>query len=145
VRDLVSAAYSHYIPLIGRTPIPMLTDYVEAVRAHDVWVIDDGGAIVGVLELDPRPDHLSLENVAVFPAQQGRGLGSLLLDQAEAVARERGLPEIRLMTNERYVTNIAMYERRGYVETHRQPHLGTDLVYFTKAVDLGGPSRGDAP
>jgi GNAT superfamily N-acetyltransferase len=138
VRDLVSAAYSHYIPLIGRTPIPMLTDYVEALRAHDVWVLVDGGAIVGVLELDPRPDHLWLENVAVFPAQQGRGLGSLLLDQAEAVARERGLPEIRLLTNERYVTNIAMYERRGYVETHRRPHLGTDLVYFTKAIDLGG-------
>jgi hypothetical protein len=29
-----------------------------------------------------------------------------------------------------------MYERYGYRETHREPHLGTDLVYFRK--DLAG-------
>jgi hypothetical protein len=38
-----------------------------------------------------------------------------------------------------------MYERRGYVETHRRPHLGTELVYFTKAIDLGGCPRGEVP
>lgn len=140
VRDLVSAAYGHYIPVIGRTPIPMLTDYHDAIRAHEVWILDDEGTIVGALELDPRPDHLWLENVAVLPSHQGRGLGRLLIAHAESIARERGLPEIRLLTNERYLANIAMYERRGYVETHRQPHLGTDLVYFVKKVDLDGQS-----
>lgn len=139
VQDLVAAAYSHYIPLIGRTPIPMLTDYAAAVREHEVWVLDDDAALVGVLELDPRPDHLWLENVAVLPSRQGRGFGRLLLQHAEAVARQRALPEIRLLTNERYVANIAMYERHGYFETHRQPHLGTDLVYFAKTIDLDGP------
>jgi GNAT superfamily N-acetyltransferase len=132
VRDLVRDAYSHYIPLIGRTPIPMLTDYAEAIRTRDVWVLDAQDTIVGVLELDARPDHLWLENVAVLPAHQGHGLGKVLLAHAEQVARERELPEIRLLTNERYLANIAMYERHGYVETHRQPHLGTDLVYFAK-------------
>ena len=134
VRDLVRDAYSHYIPLIGRTPIPMLTDYADAIRTHEVWVLDDEDTIVAVLELDPRVDHLWLENVAVRPAHQGRGLGRLLLAHAERVARERALPEIHLLTNERYVANIAMYERHGYRETHRRPHLGTDLVYFAKTV-----------
>lgn len=139
VRDLVADAYSHYIPIIGRTPIPMLTDYADAVRAHEVWVLDDDGTIVGVLELDPRQDHLWLENVAVLPARQGRGFGRVLLAHAERVAGERALREIRLLTNERYLANIAMYERHGYIETHRRPHLGTDLVYFTKRIEHEHP------
>ncbi len=145
VNDLVSAAYSHYAPLIGRTPIPMLTDYAEAIQARDVWVLVDGAAIVGVLDLEARPDHLWLENVAVLPARQGRGLGKRLLEHAEAVARERGLPEIRLLTNELYAANIAMYERYGYVETHRLPHLGTDLVHFVKAIERGPLPPGGVP
>jgi hypothetical protein len=53
VRDLVDAAYVGYVPLIGRTPIPMLTDHAEAVREHEVYVLDTGLTAVGVLDLDP--------------------------------------------------------------------------------------------
>lgn len=136
IRDLVNAAYEHYLPLIGRTPIPMLADYSEAIRKHETWVLDEDDEIIGVLELDPRGDHLWLENIAVEPTRQGRGLGRQLLRHAEIVARERALPEIHLLTNERYAENIAMYERHGYRETHRVPHLGTDLVYFVKPIDV---------
>jgi ribosomal protein S18 acetylase RimI-like enzyme len=134
ITSLVRAAYEHYEPLIGRTPLPMLTDYALAIREHVVWVVEDGARIVGVLELDPRDDHLWVENVAVAPDQQGRGLGRRLLRHAEDEARRHGLREIGLLTNERYAANIAMYTRYGYRETHRQPHLGTDLVYFRKTL-----------
>ena len=135
IRDLVTAAYQGYIPLLGRTPIPMLADYHEAVRAHDVWVLDEGDAgIVGVIELIPHADHLYVENVAVTPARQGQGFGRQLLGLADREARARGLTELGLLTNERYTSNIAMYERYGYVETHRTPHLGSDLVHFRKTL-----------
>lgn len=133
VRRLVHAAYAHYEPLLGRTPMPMLTDYGAAVRDHEVWVLDaPDGSIMSVLELIERPDHLWIDNVAVDPAWQGRGLGRQLLRYADDEARRRGLPELGLLTNERYVANIAMYERYGYRETRREPHLGTDLVHFRK-------------
>ena len=132
IRELVVAAYAPYIPLLGRTPIPMLTDHAAAIRDHDVWVLEAEGVIVGVIELIPYPDHLWIENVAVTPRSQGRGFGRRLLGHAEEEARRRELPEIRLLTNERYVANIAMYTRYGYRETHRRPHLGTDLVHFAK-------------
>ena len=40
-----------------------------------------------------------------------------------------------LLTNERYLDNIAMYTRYGYRETHREPYRGSDLIYFRKALD----------
>ena len=134
ITDLVAAAYEHYRPLIGRTPLPMLTDYTVTVREHEVWVLEADGFLAGVLDVEPKPDHLWLDNVAVHPSAQRRGLGRRLLAQAEAIARQRGLAEIRLLTNERYVENIGMYLRHGYIETHRAPYLGTDLVHFSKHV-----------
>lgn len=140
IAALVHDAYVGYAPLLGRTPIPMLADYAVAVRDHETWVLVDEGAetsIVGVIELVPHPDRLWVENVAVALAAQGRGLGRRLLAHADAEARRHGLTELGLLTNERYVSNIAMYERYGYVETHREPYLGTDLVHFRKELTDG--------
>jgi GNAT superfamily N-acetyltransferase len=134
ITELVAAAYGPYAELIGRTPIPMLTDYTQAVRTHELWVVEDGPQIVGLVELEARTDHLWIENVAVDPRWQGRGIGRGLLAHAEDEARRLGLAEMRLLTNERYVANIAMYTRYGYLETHREPHLGTDLVHFSRGL-----------
>jgi N-acetylglutamate synthase-like GNAT family acetyltransferase len=135
IRKLVADAYRHYEPLIGRTPIPMQTDYSVAVHEHDVWILESDAEVIGVLDLAVRDDYLWVENVAIAPDRQGLGLGRRLLDHAEDEARRHGLSELRLLTNERYVRNIAMYVRYGYRETHREPYQGTDLVYFTKSLD----------
>jgi len=82
--ELVADAYRHYEPLIGRTPLPMLIHYEDAVREHDIWVLDADGTLVGIVELERRLDHLWIENVAVAPSWQGRGLGRLLLRQPSA-------------------------------------------------------------
>ena len=92
------------------------------------------GTLVGVIELVVRDDRLWIENVAIRPAAQGQGLGRRLLQHAEAEAAARGLPQVGLLTNERYASNIAMYERYGYRETHREPYLGTDLIHFRKSL-----------
>ena len=133
VRRLVHRSYAHYEPLLGRTPMPMLTEYDAAIADHEVWVLEAAdGTCAAVLELIDRPGHLWIDNVAVDPDWQGRGLGRRLLAFADAEARRRDLPELGLLTNERYTANIAMYERYGYRETHREPHLGSDLVHFRK-------------
>ena len=135
IRDLVIAAYEGYTPLLGRTPTPMLADYEAAVRDHETWVLEGAdGVIVGTIELIAHPDHLWVQNVAIRPELQGRGLGRQLLQLAEDEARVRDLPAIGLLTNERYTANLAMYERYGYVETHREPYRGTDLVHFRKTL-----------
>jgi N-acetylglutamate synthase-like GNAT family acetyltransferase len=137
ITELVADAYRHYEPLIGRTPMPMLVHYADALREHDIWVLELDSRLVGVIELEPRGDHLWVENVAVAPRWQGRGFGRLLLRHAEVEAARLGLREIGLLTNERYIDNIAMYTRYGYRETHRVPHQGTDLVFFRKQLQAG--------
>lgn len=134
VRDVVHAAYGAYGSLLGRTPSPMLTDQGEAIRTHEVWVLIEAGRVVGAIDLVVRDDHLWVDNVAIEPDRQGRGHGRRLLAHAEDRARAHGLETMGLLTNERYVANVAMYQRYGYQETHREPYEGTDLVHFRKSL-----------
>jgi GNAT superfamily N-acetyltransferase len=129
---IASAAYQHYVARIGRAPAPMTADYAQAVRADQAWVASDRGEIVGLAILAAWPCYLLLENMAVLPAAQRRGIGSRLLALAEDQARTLHLNEVRLYTNEAMTENIAYYPRHGYVETHRAEHDGFRRVFFCK-------------
>lgn len=83
-------------------------------------------------------DELVIDNVAVSPAAQGRGLGTVLLRQAERFAAGYGLGRVRLYTNEAMTENVDYYARRGFVETHRAIDDGFRRVYFTKRLELPG-------
>src|SRR5438132_577011 len=100
IEPVVAAAYQVYVPRIGRPPAPVADDHAAAARDGNTWVAELDGAVVGLAVLVPRGDHLLLENVAVAPGAQGRGVGGALLGQAEQYARSHGLPEVRLYTNE---------------------------------------------
>ena len=119
VGDLVRMAYSKYIERIGREPAPMLEDYAALIRAGEVWVLAEGGEVLGVLVMRPAEDHLFVDNVAVAPGHQGRGLGRELVAFAEARARRDGLPEVRLYTNEKMHENLVVYARLCFDETGR--------------------------
>ena len=122
LREIAVAAYEQYVPLIGRAPAPMTADYAAAVQAGQVWVAAGAdGAALG---------FLLLENVAVVPAAQGRGLGARLLAFAEEQARALRLAEIRLYTNEAMTANLAYYPRHGYTETHRAQEDGIRRIFF---------------
>lgn len=135
VKRLVDDAYGHYQARIGRKPMPMQMDQAAAIRDREVWVLEDDGRVVGVIDLQPDLDHVLIVNVAVDPGRQGEGLGSRLLVHAEQRAHELNLPEVRLYTNERFVENLALYARRGYRETHRVPAGQTAVVHMRKRLD----------
>jgi ribosomal protein S18 acetylase RimI-like enzyme len=134
LRAIAAAAYQKYVARIGRAPAPMDADYAQAVRDEQAWAAVDDGEIAGFVVLIPESGYLLLENVAVQPAAQGRGIGARLLAQAEDHARELGLAEIRLYTNEAMTENLAYYVRHGYVETHRAEQDGFRRVFFRKRV-----------
>jgi N-acetylglutamate synthase-like GNAT family acetyltransferase len=132
LRALVERAYAPWVPVVGRRPMPMDDDYDARVAAGEAWVLEEAGAIRGVLVLEERADHLLLDNVAAEPDRRGRGDGRALLDFAEAEARRRGLPEVRLFTNELMERNIALYAARGYAETERRQEKGFRRVFMAK-------------
>jgi ribosomal protein S18 acetylase RimI-like enzyme len=134
LRALVERAYAPWVPVVGRRPMPMDDDYGVRVAAGEAWVLEEAGALRGVLVLVNHADHLLLENVAVEPARKGEGHGRALLDFAEAEARRRGFPEVRLYTNERMERNIALYAARGYAETGREEGEGFRRVFMAKRV-----------
>ena len=114
ISDLTRQAYAKWVPLIGREPKPMTADYDQAVARHRFDLLHIDGTLAALIETIGEADHLLVENVAVSPDFQGRGLGRKLMAHAEVLAREQGFGMIRLYTNQRFAENIALYRRLGY-------------------------------
>jgi ribosomal protein S18 acetylase RimI-like enzyme len=134
VQALTRQAYAKWVPLIGREPKPMQADYDRAVREHRIDLALLDGALAGLIETIDRPDHLLIENVAVAPAVQGRGVGWRLMAHAERLAAEQGHAELRLYTNARFEENIALYRRLGYrVDREDEGPLGV-AVHMSKRI-----------
>lgn len=131
---IVSAAYEKYVVRIGKPPGPMLDDYPSHIRAHTAWVIEIAGRVGGIIVLLPKDDHLLLDNVAVDPALQGRGIGRALMAFAEKEAQRRGYRELRLYTHEKMTENLAMYSALGWHETGRGEEAGYRRVFFRKTI-----------
>jgi GNAT superfamily N-acetyltransferase len=79
VSAITDAAYSKYIPLLGRKPEPMTVDYGEMIAKHPVHFLMVGDRPAGVLVLEHEKDQTLIWSVAVHPDFQGRGLGLRLL------------------------------------------------------------------
>ena len=58
-------------------------------------------------------------------------MGTAHAEQQPEEARRRGLPEVRLYTNVLMERNIALYAKRGYVETERRVEEGFSRVFMT--------------
>lgn len=111
----------------------MTVDYDRAVVEHQIDLYEEDGELLALIELVPQADHLLIENVAVRPDQQGKGIGGRLLLHAEAVALSLGFTEIRLYTNAAWLVNIAFYAKRGYQEYHRGSIVpGLTTVFMKK-------------
>ncbi len=139
VAACVHAAYRHYVARNGMIPVPMRLDYEDVIRTSPVTVVEHGGGVVGVLVLTVGTEGFLLDNIAVQPAHQGKGLGRCLLGYAESEAVRQGFGSIYLFAQEVMTENIALYERAGYVEYARRTELGLHRVYLRKQLARTAP------
>jgi ribosomal protein S18 acetylase RimI-like enzyme len=114
VRALTREAYGKWVAVIGREPRPMTADYDEALRRHRIDLLLVDGILAGLIETVAAVDHLLIENVAVAPAFQGKGLGRRLMAHAEHLAASLGHRTLRLYTNKLFAENVRLYRRLGY-------------------------------
>ena len=133
---LVDRAYGKYVARIGRQPLPMTVDYTEVIGRDMVWVIENEDELSAAIVLipDSQTGRLCIDNVAVDPERQGKGLGRRLMHFAEQEARRIGFGSLYLFTNEAMTENIAFYTRLGYRETHRETQHGRRLVFMEKVL-----------
>ncbi|MEO3429247.1 GNAT family N-acetyltransferase [Pelagibius sp. CAU 1746] len=95
-------------------------------------VVDDGGAVVGCLQLTFIPG-LSLkamwrgqiESVRIASSRRGQGLGHVMIDWAVAECRRRGCGLVQLTMNKSRTDSHRFYESLGFEATHE----GFKLVF----------------
>jgi GNAT superfamily N-acetyltransferase len=134
IASLTRAAYLKWVPVIGREPKPMEANYDEAVLKHRFDLLYVDGTLAALIETVKEADHLLIENVAVSPDFQGRGLGGQLLKHAEKLACDLGYGELRLYTNKMFAANVALYLHVGYrIDRETIGPRGT-TVYMSKTV-----------
>ncbi len=124
LRDCLDAAYAEYADRIPDLP-PVSANCAEEIEAHQVWVAESGGMIVGGLVLVPGDAVMLLANVAVHPDKRGAGLGRELLALAETEAADRGYTEMRLNTHVDMPETARLYARNGWQQVARRENTIT--------------------
>ena len=131
-RTLVCSSYELYQKRMEREPAPMAADYPALISNQFVTVVQRGSEIAGILVCYPRDDALHVENVAVDPAFQGQGIGTLLMHYAEEQALSLKLTRIELYTHELMTENIPFYEGLGFYIRERGEQDGYARIFFEK-------------
>jgi len=84
----------------------------------------EDGRLVGCVFCKPEPGFLYIGKLAISPVCQGKGIGRRLLSVAEDIARERGLPTLRLETRIELTANHETFARWGFEKTAENSHAG---------------------
>ena len=111
---------------------------MPAISDGRVWVAEDGDKIVGMTMYGVADRVVDVWKLYVRPKRQGEGIGRALLDSV--IAATRGSADrVTLAYMDGNTSARAFYERRGFVETHRETDAlgGPDDVWMElRSADL---------
>lgn len=125
------ASFQDYIPLIGRTPGPMLEDYCRAMEEDHLFVaLGEEGLLGYLLIKDGEGDFMWMDVLAAHP--KGTGVGRQLMDHCEDFIRAQGKSECRLYTHVKYRRTQEIYLRRGYEIYDRVKEKGFERFYMRR-------------
>lgn len=132
IKSCARQAYEIYVDRIGREPAPMVADFKTEIENGHVHVLAGENLIEGFVVFYRRGDHIHLENVAVAPEVQGKGIGRQLVTFVENSARNAGIEAVELYTNQKMTENLTFYPSIGYEEIGRGEQDGFLRVFFRK-------------
>jgi len=85
------------------------------IHDGDIYVVEVENKIIGVYVLYPlNTETVELKNIAVAEAHQNRGIGKLMLADAEMRAKERGFREIIVGTPDIATKQLNFYQKAGF-------------------------------
>lgn len=132
VRDFQHAAYARNRAIQKVEPLPLLVDYADIFRTHEVYVAEQDARIAGVLILEERPDDLLVWSIATCETAKETGLGNLMLRAAEDRAAALGRATMRLYTGQKLTRNVAWYQRSGYAIERIETMPDRNVVHMVK-------------
>ena len=133
--DAVMALVRRVVPLMRASGnlqwdshYPNPTVFERDVELTQLWVAEIDGQIAGIAAVttDQEPDYANVgwdisepaivvHRLAVDPAFQGKGIAAALMQQAEAVARSRGITILRVDTNSQNQATQKLFPKLGYL------------------------------
>lgn len=137
-----------WVNLPSRDILERFWQGVIAMPARILFVARLDGVICGTCQIwkppinnEAQAHSAQLTTNFVAPWARGHGLATMLLDEAEAVARKEGFSVINLDVRETAESAIKLYEAQGYVRFGMHPNYarvdGKTLkgYYYTKVID----------
>ena len=131
-----------------RSPEQMAAWYAERSAAGFPVLVarDAAGAVLGYASYGPFRPHDGFRgsvehSIYVRPGQQGRGIGSRLLEALIARGRDAGLHVMIGGLEAGNAASLALHARHGFQETGRMPEVGAKfgrwltLVFVQKFLD----------
>lgn len=94
----------------------------EWLNKGSIYVVEDGSTLTGFVAAQPRDSVLYVAELAVLESEQGRGIGSMLLDRIINLARQeardagRTSARVSLTTYADVHWNGPWYRKRGFRE-----------------------------
>ena len=101
--------------------------FTQDVQLRQLWVAEADGSVAGVAAIttDQEPGYaqagwditepaIVVHRIAVHPEFSGRGIAAALMQQAEHVARERGITKLRVDTNTQNQVTQRLFPKLGY-------------------------------
>lgn len=97
------------------------------IAQRQLWVAEVGGVVAGVAAIttEQSPEYadvgwdlsepaIVVHRLAVDSAYRGRGIAAALMQQAEAIACQRGIPVLRIDTNTHNMATQRLFPKLGY-------------------------------
>ena len=137
IEQTATAAYEKYVHRMGQKPAPMIADFTSQIEAGFIYVDCEEQEVQGFVVFYQRDEHIHLENLAVRPEAQRRGVGTRLVRFVEDTAKQSGFHAVELYTNEKMTENFGFYLHLGYYEIGRWEEEGFKRVFYRK--DLLAP------
>jgi ribosomal protein S18 acetylase RimI-like enzyme len=119
---LVAVDLSTWSPDV--TPAPprdrQASFFNDTIRPAEILVAEDASGVIGYIGLHqpiPLPSHshvLLIDGLAVDPGRQGQGIGRLLVDEAKAEARRRGVVKLSLRVLSTNASARRLYSSCGF-------------------------------
>ena len=123
------AADEHTHHLVGADPL----------RGHVALVAEVDGDVVGVASYEPMRADAAEMAFLLDDAVHGRGIGTLLLEQLAAIARERGIRHLHADTLAENAPMLRVFLNSGFTEVHKLDsgvvELSMDTEYAPGTLD----------